>query len=182
MKKFIRILSASIVGLGLAVGTAAADPVTCGSISNTGPDSTNKVVCVDKNNTNVKCENNIVVKNDNDQNADSGDAFTVQNTSGGDVTTGNAENSNATVVALNASCAPAVTSSAVTTPTPAAPAAPGKGAAAPVAAPATTSVASLPETGSNDVLTNSVIAVTTVGAALALSQLAVSAYRRLALK
>jgi hypothetical protein len=116
MKRILQSLAVSLLTIGMTGGIAAAATVTCGgSISNTGPGSTNTVSCVDTENNSVSCDNNIVISNDNEQSASSGSAFTTDNTSAGGSTSGSAENSNSTVVAVGASCAP-VETAAVTPP------------------------------------------------------------------
>lgn len=140
MKKVLQIASASIVGISMLAGVAAADSVsaTCGSISNTGQGSTNVVNCVTSTNQTVTCDNNIIVLNDNDQNAGSGNAFSSDNTTGGIATSGDANNSNAVNVTVGASCGATVAT--VTPATPATPAG-GQGAGTPAATPAAQVVA-----------------------------------------
>src|ERR1700709_2805127 len=98
MKKFIQIITASLVGVGLMAGVAAADSVTCGSITNTGPGSTNTISCVDENNKQVTCNNNETIVESNDQNASSGGAFTTGNTTSGNANSGDSSNNNTVTV------------------------------------------------------------------------------------
>jgi len=185
VKKFIQILSATVVGMSMMVGVAAADAVSncpTGTIENTGPDSDNSITCETTTDTRVTCVNNIYVVGENGQQASSGNSSGDGNTSGGTVVSGNATNDNGATVQVGASCG-----SEVATTTPVTPPAGGKGAdtttpAVTTAAPVSAKVASLPETGSNSVLNDTLTGVVVLGGTVAVSQLGVMAYRRLALK
>jgi hypothetical protein len=74
-----------------------------GTITHTGPDSTN--VVKHKNYSTVEVENNndIQITNDSAQNAVSGDAWVTGNTTGGSATTGNASNNNSTTMTVEVS-------------------------------------------------------------------------------
>lgn|GEM_PF-6529351 len=72
-----------------------------GSISNTGPDSTNKISFVAKNTTTVTNTNNVNVSSNNSQSAGSGSANVSGNTTGGSATSGEATNTNNTSVSLS---------------------------------------------------------------------------------
>ncbi len=91
MKKLLRLATASTVVLGLTTGIAAAQS---GSISTTGPDSTNKVISRTDNSARIDNDNDLTVRNTNDQHSSSGDAKVRDNTTGGDATSGDASNSN----------------------------------------------------------------------------------------
>lgn len=183
MKKFIQFVSASVVGLSMMAGVAAAD-TTC-TINNTGAGSVNN--CTDDNNVSVEatCVNNVYVDNRNIQGATTGNGTVTLNTNGGGATSGDATNSNNDVVAIGASCAGGVTTVAATTPTTTETPAGGKGGETATVTPAATpapAAAALPETGSNTVVDVAVAGVTILGGAVAASQIGSFAYRRLAVK
>ncbi len=178
MRKLIQLISASAVTISMMAGAAAADTVTCGNISNTGPGSNNTITCVDEKKVNVTCNNNIVVENTNEQDANSGNAFTTDNTSSGDANSGDANNNNQVTVKLGASCAPVAQTASSTTP------AGGKGAGS-TSTPASTPAAkpvSLPKTGSDTAQKLGLEGLVALGGTLGLSQVALRAYRRLALR
>jgi hypothetical protein len=66
------------------------------SITETGPDSTNKVEFKDVTKVHVTNNNNVTVSNTNTQSATSGDAKVIGNTTGGNATSGGASNTNTT--------------------------------------------------------------------------------------
>lgn len=180
MKRVIQFLSTLVLGMGFLSSVASAASVTCGA-SNTGANSNNTVVCQTSNNEYVTCNNGVVVLNNNGQTAHSGDAFVINNTNAGGSTSGNTTNVNGVEVEIGVTgCAPVTTTS--TTPTPTAPS--GGGGAGQPAAPvqAAPKVASLPATGSNSVVETLAIGTALVGGAVAVSQIGLMAYRRLALK
>lgn len=120
MKNILKALAVTTAMLGLSTGVAVAATTCNGTISNTGPGSTNVITCDQTNTTTVACDNNVVVDNSNSQAANSGKAFTTGNTTGGSATTGDASNSNKFDVALNTSCAlvaPTTTPPTTTPPT-----------------------------------------------------------------
>jgi hypothetical protein len=166
-------------------GVASAATVTCGNISNTGPGSTNSITCVDENNKQVICNNDLKVSESNDQTSSSGSAFTTDNTGAGGATSGDSQANNNVTVTLGASCAPVTTASVTTPTTPTTtptPAVGGKGAA-PVATPQPAAKpVSLPETGSNTAQKVALDSVVALGSTLVAVQLALLAYRRLALR
>ncbi len=116
MKRVLQGLATSLVTIGLMGGVAAATTTCNGTITNTGPGSTNTITCDDTQNQNVSCDNNLIVDNSNHQSANSGQAFTTGNTSGGNATTGNSENSNTTSVDVHIGDACALVATAVTPP------------------------------------------------------------------
>jgi hypothetical protein len=186
VKKLLQILSASVVGASMMVGVAGAtsDATTC-SISNTGAESTN--VCKSTDNTVIvaNCDNSFFVDSGNRQIVTTGTANSSVNNSAGNVTTGSAVNTNGTTVTLGASCNTATQAPVVVAITPTTPAAgQGAGASTPAASPAPVAakVASLPETGSNTVLNDTLAGVAVLGGTMAVSQLGIVAYRRFALK
>lgn len=84
----------------LVTGLVATTTVT---MSDTGPNSTNKVTTVNKNSVHVENNNNISVSNSNSQTADSGDANVSNNTNAGSATTGHADNWNETETSIEIS-------------------------------------------------------------------------------
>jgi LPXTG-motif cell wall-anchored protein len=186
VKKILQMIAGAVASIALMGGVAAADTVTCGSISNTGPGSTNTITCVDNEENSVSCNNHVVVENSNDQNASSGGAFTTNNTSAGDASSGDASNDNKVVVNIGASCAPVQTAST----TPSGGRGGGEVAAASTAAPAGgaggggqgAGVAALPETGSSSLQTAAIAGLAVLAGGLVLSRLGLVAYRRISLK
>src|SRR5581483_10949937 len=171
IKRFIQLVSASMVGAGLMMGVAAADASSC-TISNTGQGSTNTCTTKNTDTVTVVCDNDVNALNVNGQIAKTGNGSGNGNTLAGGVTTGSAVNQNGTTFILGASCngqpTPATTA--------AAPVAGGQGggaATAPAAtsAPAASSVKALPETGSNAVLTDSLVGAAVLGGSAVAAQL-----------
>ncbi len=74
-----------------------------GSITETGPDSSNVIEYKNSVRVNVVNNNSVYVHNDNDQDADSGDAYVYGNTTGGNATSGSASNTNHSSVTLSIS-------------------------------------------------------------------------------
>lgn len=89
-KQLVRAAAATILGLSLTTGFAAAD-----TIDTTGPWSSNKAITKIKNTNKVTNTNRLHLKNDNSQRAYTGDAKVYGNTSGGTASTGAAANDNA---------------------------------------------------------------------------------------
>jgi hypothetical protein len=87
-KQLIRAAAATVLGLSLTTGFAAAD------ITNTGPDSNNTVNTTNSQSADVDNDNHVTLRNDNDQHAYSGDAKVFHNTTGGSASSGDASNSN----------------------------------------------------------------------------------------
>lgn len=71
------------------------------TITNTGPESSNKITEVNKVTTTVTNHNDISVTNTNDQSASSGDATVENNTNAGTASSGDATNSNSTNLSIN---------------------------------------------------------------------------------
>lgn len=150
---------------GLSVPSASALDCT---ITNTGPDSENTCQSIENFRCTVDNDNNVTVYNKDGQVAQTGSAIGVDNTNAGSATSGDANNSNSTVVEgtiKNNTCviaAPAVVTPPVTPVTPVTPGAPvtpsavtpsgGAGAITPVAAPQTTAPAVLPNTSASSTL------------------------------
>jgi hypothetical protein len=181
MNKLILGLTAFTLALGFTSPSASA--LSC-DISGTGPNSDNTCKSIESFKCTVTNNNEVKVYNDNDQVAVTGGAVTIDNKSGGSSTSGNAGNSNSTVVEgtiKNNACvvaapavAPPVTPSAVTP-------SGGQGSTvAPVAAPAGRGAASsLPNTSAESaigIVTGLValLAVTILG-----SRFAVGAYSKI---
>lgn len=180
MKRFIKLVSTSLVGMSLMMGVAAADATSC-TISNTGANSVNTCTSTTTQSVSVVCDTDVNAINVGGQIATTGNANGGGNTTlAGGVTTGSAVNYNGTTFVLGASCNGQPTPVA----TAATPVAGGQGAVTPTAAPAAPAAkpAALPETGSNAVLTDSIIGAAVLGGTIVVAQLGLSAYRRLALK
>jgi hypothetical protein len=179
MKRFTRILSATVVGLSMMAGVASAATTNC-SLVNTGPGSNNTCTVTNTTDLSISCTNSVDVVSVNGQSANSGSVTLTGNTSGGFSYSGNAVNTNSTTNKLDVSCGPVVAVTPTTTTTPAATSTP---AATPTATPAPAAkVASLPNTGSDTVLNDTLTGAAIIGVALAVSQLGIMAYRRSALK
>ena len=187
MKKLLQILSATVVCAGLAVGVAAAQSNTtvseC-SIYQSSSASYNSCVNHTNNSVRVTCKNDTYVIDNTSQQAGTGNATITGNGSVGYVASGNAEDQNGTAVTIGASCGkPASSTSTVPTSTPTSS---GKGAGAtPTATPSsstTIAASSLPETGSNAVITDTMIGAGALFGALALSYVGSALVRRAALK
>lgn len=88
-KKLLRLAAASVLGLSLTTGVAAANS---GSIDTTGPDSDNEIRVRHNRDVRVDNNNDIDVDNDVDQDARTGDADVRRNTRGGDAESGTAVN------------------------------------------------------------------------------------------
>ncbi len=74
---------------------------TTGTISDTGPNSTNEITTTNTNTTTVTNDNNIEISNNNVQLGGSGDASVKNNTTGGSATSGNTDNSNSSSDTVN---------------------------------------------------------------------------------
>lgn len=72
-----------------------------GSITNTGPGSTNTIAASNNYSSTVTNNNSVKVNNTSSQTANSGDAVTSHNTTGGTAQTGTAHNQNATSTAIS---------------------------------------------------------------------------------
>lgn len=93
MKKLLRAIAIILLGVSFSTGVVFADT---GSISNTGPGSTNSISFTETNNAFLNCVNAVNVTNVNNQTAVSGGATVSNNTVGGGATSGSASNSNST--------------------------------------------------------------------------------------
>jgi len=91
MKKLIRAAAATVLGLSLTTGIAAAQT---GSITKTGPGSSNHVSSNTRTSATVRNDNDLHVFSTNDQHSYTGDATAQRNTTAGDATSGSARNSN----------------------------------------------------------------------------------------
>lgn len=89
MKKFLQILAAAVLAIGLTTGIAAAQT---GSLDTTGPGSDNVIRFDNDNDLDVDNDNDVDADVDVDQDADSGDAKVKKNTTGGDAASGDADN------------------------------------------------------------------------------------------
>lgn len=162
MKKLLLTVAVFALALGFNVPSASAADCT---ISNTGPGSVNECEVIENYKCTVDNDNNVKVYNSNGQQVQTGSAITVTNTSGGSSTSGNASNTNGTVVEgtiKNNSCVIAA-APVVTPPTEEKPPVGGMGAVTPVPAPAKAVPAALPNTSAADsaagIITGLVIAL-----------------------
>lgn len=104
-KQFYRAAAASVLGLSLLTGAAAAD--NSGHISGpTGPNSYNKVTANTNVNRRVTNTNNVSAYNSNSQTAYSGRVEVEHNTTAGNAMSGAATNANSTNATLNVNNAP----------------------------------------------------------------------------
>lgn len=87
-KQLVRAAAASVMGLSLMTGFAAAD------VNTTGPNSSNQVNTTTTTTHRVRNHNDVHLANSNWQTAHSGQASTYYNTRAGDAWTGNAANNN----------------------------------------------------------------------------------------
>lgn len=85
-KQLVRAAAATVLGLSLTTGFAAAD------INTTGPDSSNNTNTSLTSNMNHTNNNKLRLHNDNDQTASSGRAVASDSTNAGDAMTGDASN------------------------------------------------------------------------------------------
>jgi hypothetical protein len=179
MKKVTQILTALVLGIsfvGIGSVAHAQEVKSCDSIviTNTGEGSYNEGVCTVNVDVNVTCTNNVYVLDDNSQEAATGAASELGNTSGGAAVSGNATNDNGQTVQIGASCGqPAVPTTPTTPTTPVVPVA--------TAAPKQ-QVTVLPFTASNSTAETAVIATIALATVLVTARVAVSVYRRMALK
>jgi len=90
-KTFYRAAAATVLGLSLATGMAAADT---GNISHTGPSSDNNITTTTTNSSTVDNSNGVGLVNLNGQLGFTGDAHASHNTSGGDARSGAVTNTN----------------------------------------------------------------------------------------
>lgn len=179
MRRLLLAIPTTLIGVGLMAGVANASTVTCsGSISNTGPGSTNTVNCVDTNNVSVSCNNQGVIVENNNQNSTSGSATSGSNTSGGSATSGSSSNSNTVTVQLGASCAAVPGQTTFTTSAVVTPASTSTPAATPTSTPAATPT-SLPTTGSSSSLDFAIAGVSAFGGVSLLSAGALTVKRHL---
>lgn len=173
MKRLLQSLTSVLVAMSFMVGGAAA--LSC-DVSNTGPGSTNNCTSEQTNSSTIECNNNVNLTNDSDQGSTSGSADNSNNTNSGSANSGSTNNTNSTSSDINASCGPAVTTSQVTPSQPAG----GQGAAAqPVAVSSPVKPASLPNTGSNDLLTATGLTAAVLGSVVVLTRIGVSAFSSL---
>lgn len=163
MKKLIQVVAAAIVSVGL-VGTAAG-AVSCSDINvhTSGNNNQTTITCTTITNVTVSCTNNIIAATVNFQDGTSGNA-----SGSGDVRTGTVVNYNNSNTTVGAACgtpvgttSPSPSPSTSVTPTP------------------STKPKALPNTATND--TASIVASSLVAAVgvVALSRVAVAAYRRI---
>lgn len=94
--RLLRVSAAAVTSLGLITGLAgiAGAATGNGSISNTGPNSTNHIVSHNTSHATTTNDNSVEASNLNFQGAFTGDSQVQHNTRGGDATTGDARNAN----------------------------------------------------------------------------------------
>ncbi len=181
MKKILRLVIATAAFVAVGIVPAASAQSAC-TIGTTGPGSVNTCTLTNSNLVTVTCVNGVQVSNTNLQNAASGTATVSGNTISGNATSGDAANVNATATELALFCA---TAPAAVTPTPSptpTPPAQAGGSGGTVTTPQVAGVATLPATGSETILAPIAIGATVLGGIAVAAQVAVSLYRRFALK
>lgn len=97
MKKLSRVIGVAVLALSLGSGAVSA---ATGSISTTGPDSTNQVTVNDEQRSRVNNDNHVRLDNDTYQRASSGRAEVEHNTTGGGASSGDVVNDNLTRATL----------------------------------------------------------------------------------
>jgi hypothetical protein len=174
MKKFIQIVTATILAAGL-IGNIASAVTTApcsGSIAvvdNSGNHDTVNVSCITITHTTITCTNTGTVANINYQDGKTGTAVVTGNESDGYAISGKVINTNNTNTTIDASCAAPATPAVTTSPS-VTPVTPGKGA--------TVAAASLPNTASNSTATVIAVSLASAAAVVGLSRAGVAAYRR----
>lgn len=180
MKKVTQILVALVLSLGLAsVGQVAnAQTPDCDNIViyNTGPGSDNVVLCINDATLEVECQNNIYVLNESSQEAVSGEAVSQGSTAGGNAVSGSATNENGATVQIGANCGEV--EAPVTPTTPETPSTP---VVTPVATPKE-KPALLPYTSAGSLAETIAVGLIALATVLLTARIAVTVYRRLALK
>lgn len=170
MKKVIQIVTAVVVSVGFVGSVASAQVAaeTCTTvISNSGDGNTTVVECNTEKIVTVTCVNNLVVGNYNVQEGESGSG----SSTGGSVASGTVVNYNNTQTTIGAACGASATTSPSPSPSPST-------SVTPTPTPSTKPKV-LPNTATND--TASIVASSLVAAVgvVALSRVAVAAYRRI---
>lgn len=97
MKKLSRVIGVAVLALSLGSGAVSA---ATGSISTTGPDSTNQVTVNDEQRSRVNNDNHVRLDNDTYQRASSGRAEVEHNTTSGGASSGDVVNDNLTRATL----------------------------------------------------------------------------------
>ena len=182
MKKLFQILSSAIISVACMGSLAAyADPAS-GTITLTGPGSNNTFTDNENNTYTFTCNNTVPVTTTNTQTGVSGSGTVSVNTNGGTAQSGQAFNVNGTNVTVGASCncteqlfsaAAVCPTAAAVTPGAGALEAPGGGGAG---------AAELPNTAGAQTATIAAGSLVVLGVMAAASRLAVTAYRRFAIK
>ena len=99
--RILRATAVALTSVGLVAGLSGIAGASSGSVSNTGPDSSNKIMSLVKNQVAVTNNNHVSLMNQNDQAASSGNTKVWGNTTGGSATSGNATTNNAANVSLS---------------------------------------------------------------------------------
>jgi hypothetical protein len=182
MKRILLGLTSVLSFAVLAVSVPAAEAVDC-SVVNTGPNSSNSCTATSNNNVKVTCNNNTDVVFVNGQSSNSGNVTLTNNTNGGTAVSGGASNVNTVNGKLDVSCGTKTAAAPAPAPTPSPAPAGGQGAATPTPAPtAAPKAASLPNTGSNSVVTGSAIVAAVLGLAAVATRFGLVVYRHFSLK
>lgn len=101
--KVRNLASATVASLGLVVGLSGFAGATSGTISHTGAHSHNIIKSYKSNTVKVQNHNDVDVTNSNSQSAYSGDVGVWKNTTVGDVSSGDATNTNTTHISATVS-------------------------------------------------------------------------------
>lgn len=171
MKKIVPMVSTIVLSTAFIGSVAGAQaPQNCDVlvINGTGPGSTNQVVCDVTVDVNVVCDNNVYVLDTNSQTAVSGAASSQGNVTSGTAISGNATNSNGQTVAIGTSCSTSTTTGEQPEP--------GRGGGGAFVPPET--VDTLPNTNNGSLAPTAIAGVAGIATTIAMSHLAISAYRR----
>lgn len=114
MKRVLQMLAAVVLAAGFSNGVAQA-ALNC-TISNTGPGSTNTCTTEDDREITFTCENGILINNDTNQEVTTGDAEVIDSTTGGGASSGDASNSNKTLVEVVIACGESIAQNPEPTP------------------------------------------------------------------
>lgn len=185
MNKILQILSAIIVSVGF-IGNVANAQTCDANVDNSGNGNTTEVECEEVRNVNIVCENGVYVANFVVQGGQSGNGTVTGNQSSGSVSTGTVANYNNQEVTIG------ITGCGGSDTTPETPVTPGGGGnnggnnpgngGGIGAAAAKQPITALPFTASNDTVAIAVASIAGLAVVLALSRVAIAAYRRSNLK
>ncbi len=173
MKRLGQILTAAVLSVAFVGASAGAQVPNCDVlvINATGPESNNQIICEVEENVTVVCQNGVYVLDENSQEAVTGAASNQGNVTSGTAITGNATNENNQTVEIGSTCG------SVTSPSPSPSASPS-----PSVTPTATKPAALPFTSGNDASSIVVASLAMAAVVVAVSRLAIAAYRRISIK